>query len=152
MGYTHYWSKKKDISHKAWDKFLVDAQVVIDSSPVVIQYEWDDKYKPLLTSDEIRFNGRGDDGHETFSLKRHFVFRDYRPDADEDFDFCKTAQKPYDLVVVAVLALAKHHFGNRLNVSSDGERGDWVEGVAFLNEALMREDDELIANPIVDGE
>jgi len=65
----------------------------------------------------IRFNGKDDEGHETFMLT---------PDPS-DFNFCKTAQKPYDLVVVAILCLLAHRTDT--GVSSDGDRSDWAEGL-----------------------
>jgi hypothetical protein len=48
---------------------------------------------PFLGERQIQFNGVGDDSHETFHLTK----------ASQDFEFCKTAMKPYDDVVVAVM-------------------------------------------------
>ena len=68
----------------------------------------------------IRFNGKGEEGHETFMLT---------PDSQE-FNFCKTAQKPYDIVVVAILCLLAHHTSG-VTVSSDGGISDWTDGLAL---------------------
>ncbi len=43
------------------------------------------------------------------------------------FECCKTAYRPYDVLVTALLIAAKHHFGTAIRVSSDGESKDWDE-------------------------
>jgi hypothetical protein len=53
-------------------------------------------------------------------------------DKDKIFGFCKTAQKPYDVCVVACLILAKIHFGNDVKITSDGEVSDWEEGAKLV--------------------
>ena len=83
-----------------------------------------------ITDEEIRFNGReeGDRGHEIFSLQRKVDKRleDYatRLDRKYIFDFCKTARKPYDIVVCCLLVILKHRLGNMIEISSDGK--DWT--------------------------
>ena len=53
----------------------------------------------------------------------------YEPKADGlQFECCKTAFRPYDLGVTAFLIIAKHHLGDKLRVSSDGEDQHWEEG------------------------
>jgi hypothetical protein len=44
------------------------------------------------------------------------------------FECCKTAFRPYDLAVTAFLIIAKHHLGEKIHVSSDGEDEQWNEG------------------------
>jgi len=85
---------------------------------------------------EICFNGHVDDGgnYETF----HFNKQGGR-------EFTKTARKPYDLIVVACLAVAKDIFGEEIDVSSDGDHEDWEAGTAFASKVLERE----IQNPIM---
>jgi hypothetical protein len=81
-----------------------------------------------VSDDIIRFNGVGDDGHETFCLTKEA----------SGFEFCKTAGKPYDILACAILAAAKQHAGDGLNVSSDGDANDWVEGLSFASKVLKR--------------
>ncbi len=45
------------------------------------------------------------------------------------FEFCKTAFKPYDWAVTAFLVIAKHHLGDKIIVSSDGEMEHWHEAM-----------------------
>lgn len=67
--------------------------------------------------ERIRFNGVGERSHETFHLSNK-----------QDMNFCKTAFKPYDEVVTAVLIRAKYYFGEALSVGSDGYWSEWQAG------------------------
>jgi hypothetical protein len=79
----------------------------------------------------IHINGKGEDGHEDFLLRERFK------KAKEQWGFCKTAQKPYDLVVTAMLAVIEHYMGPELfSVSSDGWLDEWVNGVNLARVVL----------------
>ena len=71
----------------------------------------------------IFFNGIGEDSHEAFELPA--------PGWGWKWSFCNTAQKPYDEVVVACLAIFKHFLGDSFETSSDGNRDEWTDGVAL---------------------
>ena len=77
----------------------------------------------------------GEYGHETF-----LFLRDNKKDEFHKkllhFEFCKTAQKPYDLPVTAVLILAVKHFKDDVKVSSDGDAADWQAGIELVNKTL----------------
>ena len=60
----------------------------------------------------------GDCSHETF------VFDQDESDAPSDFRFCKTAFKPYDLVVTAALIVIAHAVP-AVRVGSDGGSAQW---------------------------
>src|SRR6266851_323091 len=81
----------------------------------------------------------GDCSYESFYLPRTWrPGRDATHDSEggylilgEDgkrFAFCKTAYRPYDVVVTALLILAKRHFGEAIRIASDGEDRDWEDG------------------------
>jgi hypothetical protein len=134
MGYTHYWQHGHDFKSEQWADVARFAADAIAKSGVVIT-GWDGSNGPLINADEISFNGQGEDGHETFRitrLKRELM--DYEADdkADPDaprFDFCKTARKPYDVVVVAILLYIHALTGTDvMEISSDGNIfGELVE-------------------------
>ena len=99
MGYTHYWSNDRSFTAAEWREVQKVARKVIKTAKaqgIALQFESDNSRPPFVGHDVIRFNGPGDDGHETFYLTRT---------ADE-FSFCKTARKPYDAAVVAILQAA----------------------------------------------
>lgn len=129
MGYTHYFGNKghKDDA-KNFLKVLADAKKLYESlpehSPSAGGYFSTEPLElfgglgvgePVFTETEIRFNGDDskDLSHETFSVSPT-VFH----------DFCKTARKPYDLMVCAVLISMKKHLQN-FSYSSDGDAEDW---------------------------
>jgi hypothetical protein len=47
---------------------------------------------------------------------------------NEIFEFCKTAYKPYDAVVTAVLIRAKEIYGTVVEIYSDGNWDEWRAG------------------------
>lgn len=126
MGYTHYIKQPQGIEPTTFARLSKEAARVAsiawseDLAGAGIAFEYNEPEKdPEFTAEVIRFNGKGDEGHETFMLT---------PEPQE-FNFCKTAQKPYDLVVVAILCLLAHR--TNAEVSSDGERSDWKAGLAL---------------------
>lgn len=113
MGYTHYFTHKSE--RKAFTKGqLASLEKVLDywQNEGVICYEYNQPNDPyLLNSTTIRFNGKGEDGHETF----YFAL------GKKDFNFCKTARKGYDQCVCEVLILLREYLGEKLELGSDGD-------------------------------
>lgn len=124
MGYTHYWDSV-DFTCDEWQRIKKAARLITNRSLVIVQYEDDDKRPPQIDDKMIRFNGVGDEGHETFLIKH----------TKNEWSFCKTARKDYDEIVVAVL-IAISIICPRFNWRSDGYPDDHAEGVALYNKAL----------------
>lgn len=78
-----------------------------------------------------------DGSYETFSIERQGRVGEYEVPNEKGlfFDCCKTAYRPYDLAVTAVLIALKHHFP-KCQVSSDGEDKDWLDGKFLCNNLL----------------
>jgi len=70
----------------------------------------------------LNFNGAREEAHETFVVREHFS-------ENLSFNFCKTAQKPYDVVVIACLIVLKHYLKDAIEVNSDGNCDDWIDGL-----------------------
>jgi hypothetical protein len=66
--------------------------------------------------------------HETFCWEGIPSISEWRKDEPETFDFCKTAYKPYDVVVTAILIRAKTIYGDCVKISSDGDWQEWQAG------------------------
>ncbi len=114
MGYTHYWNFIEEPSREKFVEFAEGVkQLVATAQEAGIEIA-DEEYG----DDKIVFNGVGANSHETFFVSADGV----------DFNFCKTAQKPYDTAVTASLILAKKIFGDNIKVSSDGAWSDWESG------------------------
>jgi hypothetical protein len=82
----------------------------------------------VINEEEIWFNGddKYDLDHETFHVKRD-------NDALESIGFCKTARKPYDVLVCCALISLKRHLRGAFDFTSDGTRSDWASAIAFYN-------------------
>ena len=150
MGYTHYYYRQKELDKKKFQDFKDDVVKLHRSLPEhtnsaggyhthqrVIIKGGDGTGSPHFSIDGICFNGdkEKDMYHETFNIPRvHMKER-----VDENgliFDFCKTARKPYDILVCASLIALKKHFGNDVKVSSDGDEEEWQPAIDFFEEVL----------------
>lgn len=156
MGYTHYYELKKEISQKKWDAFVKDVKTLRKHLPKHSHssggYFSDEplflngciQHKRAVFDDEkILFNGgdfsaskrkkiNGNGYYETEGLS-HETFYLSRKGGQE---FCKTARKPYDLMVQSVILLAKHHFKDDFSFSSDGELEDWQVAFRFVTKCF----------------
>lgn len=117
MGYTHYWELPKKLTEEDREGMELAVPIVrkiLERHANLVCFEAnqpDDD--PEVSKDRIRFNGKGDDGHETFL----FNFR------ESTSDFCKTNRRPYDIVICEVLLVLNALIPN-LSIRSDG----WEEG------------------------
>ena len=126
MGYTHYWRTRRgaDLHPR---QLIEDIGTLADASGLPLDRQ--------LGRDGIWINGVGDDGHETLV---------WPPDHEEDqswcsywpdwrFDFCKTARKPYDVVVTASLIAVKDRMGPDVIIGSDGQvPNEWLDGLLLF--------------------
>lgn len=95
----------------------------------------------------------GDCSYETFHLSRTWPQNDSRgphwigtDDKQYRFACCKTAYRPYDVVVTALLIAAKRHFGDAIRVNTDGEEKDWNDG-RILYTVATGDDGQRFAGP-----
>ena len=121
MGYTHYWNGTRAFTKHEWAEITLAANRILATTRVPLEDR-------EINDQHINLNGVGEDGHETFRLTRH-------PD---DFDFCKTARKPYDAVVTAILIAAARHGKDAIQVSSDGSPKEWKPGLTLVTAACGR--------------
>ena len=131
MGYTHYWRPTRDLTEDEWDNIRQVAKTILkDNHGIILDNEPTDSQNLSITYESILCNGIGDDGHETFYLTRKMR---------NDFEFCKTAQKPYDKYIVAML-IAVTQITDSITVSSDGDQSDWLEGLQLYVERCTLND------------
>lgn len=135
MGYTHYWSQQRDYTEAEWQQISATIKAIIAASDVAVASEYDrPNDAPEFTDDHILFNGVGDDGHETFGFMRK---------GEDDFQFCKTARKPYDEIVVACLIAASEMGVITWSSDGEGEPDYLTDGSALLRE-IQKETLELL--------
>lgn len=80
----------------------------------------------------------GDCSHETMLFERIKTLEEWEKQKENGlyFDFCKTAFKPYDLAVIALLIIAKYYLKDKIEVSSDGTEGQWFDGKLLCQQEL----------------
>jgi len=128
MGYTHYWTIKEELTPAQFKEWTEGVKAIVETAteagiPLGNGLGFD---APNIDETLVALNGVGEYGHETFGIRL----------GDEGFDFCKTAQKPYDSVVTASLIHAKKIFGDSIEIKSDGDWDDW-EGGQLLYETVF---------------
>lgn len=121
MGYTHYmqtdnWDRQDEIG---WEKALPIIRKILKRHKDTVQFEMDNPKRPVVSKKQIRFNGIGENGHETFLIVNS---EDQGGYGNKSFCFCKTARKPYDIVACEVL-LVLNAFCPHLSIGSDGFSG-----------------------------
>ena len=162
MGYTHYWTfkqpKKGTIreTERLFQRAVADCQLICRA--------WRDEHKGTMNSISgfsahattgkyggLHVNGKGELAHEDFIIRETFKLN-FREESTNigipsGFNFCKTAQKPYDTVVVACLIVLKHYLKDLIEVSSDGDASDWLDGLNFASRVLKTK----FSNPLGRG-
>jgi len=95
---------------------------------------------PIGAYGGIEVNGKKPENGETFALREHFT-----QNLEADFNtWCKTFQRPYDLVIQACLTVLKHRLGEAIEVKSDGTCDDWDAGVEYARQVTGLK----LSNPI----
>jgi hypothetical protein len=163
MGYTHRYVQGRDATRSEWKAITAATLRLLANLPernasarepfrhaplklCLLQERGvpdGDLGQPVVTNDEITFEGAGKHGteflgHETFFLRRNKARteREYLSDgvsvSGEDLQLCKTEQKPYDLVVCAVLIVANHLAPGCWEITSDGTKAEWHDALVWV--------------------
>ena len=130
MGYTHYWTITPHVPEpNELAGVAEDAAKIIAASEIAIR-GGHGSGEPDISPTGIHFNGDDtlDESYESFDLTVDL----------SGFNFCKTAQRPYDVVVTAVLLAAKDRLGSLIALSSDGDPVDWAAGLNLARRATGR--------------
>ena len=151
MGYTHYFQQIEELPKDKWNSFIKEVKTTLDEGKAILRFEFNSNKPPRIDEEVVRFNGIGDDGHETFYLSRVVIPRDNYDTLSDDqkyFRFCKTARKPYDKYVVKVLILMEKYFGDDVEIDSDG---DWdhikkLDMEEYVEHVLKREVNSTISS------
>jgi hypothetical protein len=149
MGYTHYWSikttkKKHDlINEERYQLGIRYCQRVIRHYQSTVPKGCDERLSGYSAHTKgeylgIEFNGSRGNDHETFMLAPHLLM--------ENGGFCKTARKPYDVVVVACLIIMSSVLPEVFQFESDGDCQDMLDSMILIENAIGN-DNELFRIP-----
>lgn len=139
MGYTHYIYRPVKNSGSAYfyGKLALDAKKLCDHANAngIRIRNGEGLGEPEFTEgsfaingDAKAFNNGRDLAHETFYWAGIPEQPEHRKVESDYFSFCKTAYKPYDAVVTAILIRAKTIYGDCVRISSDGDWQEWQAG------------------------
>ena len=135
MGYTHYWTVDRSLTDDEMAALGADVKAIVAASSVPVA-GWDGTGSPEYGTDDpddaryvprIALNGVGSDAHESFVISQH-----------HGWTFCKTAAKPYDVIVTASLLALRDRLGDAVHLSSDGDVPDWAPGRLLAEVTLGR--------------
>jgi hypothetical protein len=147
MGYTHYWGfKDETLKQEDFDKIVKDVKVIekyFKENDIVSRnaggYHKDNFAK--LDKNSVSYRG-WIVGKEIEEIEAISVNGDKEKELDHEnlyiqvgentWTFCKTARKPYDLIVTLILLSVKFHTRST-RVSSDGENEDWQHAFELFN-------------------
>lgn len=166
MGYTHYWTRVERLPATEFRIFSTACRAMAHAmegrtSNTAGGYSSDTPVhirgpsggfteKPTtgkFTRETVAFNGVGNLAHESFIVSRIYKVPDFKKDelpreehgyeSPVHWDFCKTARKPYDVVVVGSLHAADILFGpSRFRWSSDGNEEEHRDGQELAEKIL----------------
>ena len=103
-------SDKPAFTDTQWKAFQKDVKELLKATTIpVANGHGTDGTSPVFDDECIAFNGVEDDAHETCYVSK----------AEKEFEFCKTAHKPYDSLVVEVYKLVRKYLPDT-ELSSDG--------------------------------
>lgn len=143
MGYTHYWEFKNNTAPKniegGKEKFRHAVELfkecLNELNGKTLYPNWgNDAYtrevamvlaggngkgQPTINDELVLFNGEDKDNnsHESFYISL---------DEAGQWDFCKTARKPYDTAVCLALLSFKAAFGDDFGFTSNGGEKEWA--------------------------
>ena len=158
MGYTHYWSydpNKIENTEELRCKFRKAVSEIRKAASILRKFPFYHKDNaggfyndipcilkgglgegtPMINESQIWFNGDSSTkhNHETFSIQWY--------QNNSSRNFCKTARKPYDLLVCFALLALHDAFDNSqvFNFSSDGNAEDWKPALEFYEVVTKKE-------------
>ena len=102
LGFTRYWTWHGQPDEARVRAAVAEMKRIAEAHPDLVRVE--------ATETSIVINGLGEDEHEDFVFPGH-----------AGFNFCKTAEKPYDAIVRQCLLVARKYFGSQIDVRSDDE-------------------------------
>ena len=128
MGYTHYMSYKKVASDVTICKILDEIKVLLDENNLMkLITSKDLSTIPIFNKELILFNGieklSGDIFLFDFTERNEYIF-------------CKTNRKPYDIIVSLVLLSLSNNI-HEFTFSSDGTLEDWNFSI-YIYEKYIR--------------
>ena len=154
MGYAHRFTQHRDFNDAEWNNIQQSLKIAVRNLPATSTSAGGDyqgyeigicTYDPKTQRFDKKVNACADMVHDKKDGDSHITFDG---DADAGLDestmllckrmsdphsFCKTNGKPYDWLVVALLAIVQVHAPDVLTIRSDGDTDDIQPVINWLN-------------------
>lgn len=124
MGHTHSWKTTRTLTKVEIESFRYIFKLLVRKSNVPLDVDITNRSLTYL----VEFNGEGDDAYEDFTMLT----------SAQNFNFCKTNHKPYDLVVTATLIAAAALLPDWIKLDSDGDFKDWIAGYELVRAVVPK--------------
>ena len=121
MGMTHYWKRKPELPAQQFSEAIGNFRKIIKTLQISLAGA-DGFDEPVLTDEEIIFNGAEGTGCEPFAIRS---IQYPRPGRKDIFAHCKTEHMPYGMAVQCCLIILKHHLREDIKISSDSKEEYW---------------------------
>ncbi|KAA8613791.1 hypothetical protein A1F94_009004 [Pyrenophora tritici-repentis] len=140
MGYTHYWRwnfTNSKLLDETWSRLVEDTKAIVKAADIPLCKSATPGVPPVIdVTNGIHLNGADSDDYEDLF---------FHPELDRHHnEFCKTGERPYDVVVTAILLRASMLFGSAITVSSDGHWADWQSARYLISELWPEEEIECL--------
>jgi hypothetical protein len=132
VGYTNYWERDCELPIEAFSSAASDCKKVFKSLEVNLSGA-SGQLLPELNEYYIAFNGSEGLSCEDFVFS---VNQEARRGRERANGYCKTEKLPYDICVKIALIILKHHLGDSVVASSDGDDSDWREACQACQKIL----------------
>lgn len=175
MGYTHYWVQSRSFTPEEWEAIRTATNAVIASQTgretlgddalanddeIHLNGIGDDQHEPFhITRQLVPLSPQQQSMRDTikkktanpvdpFEIELKRMYCGGPDEAPHTYNFCKTAGKPYDAAVTAVLSIVNHYAAAVFAISSDGEAQDWADGIRLASGAIQAP----VTNPILSAQ
>ena len=146
MGYCHNWGRPMEVSPEIFSSYVEEVKKLRRAiRPTFWFFGGGIKITgamgwgpPEFKSEIINFNGRP--MCENFLITRNYSTKYKDPSPNDDglfWDYVKTNERPYDVLVTAALLSFRHHVPEVL-IESSGDRDDWQKGIALYERVTQR--------------
>ncbi len=139
-GYTHYFNWQQPPDDAPLAACIQRMSLILEAAGDRIAGP-DGTGSPIVEELSLSFNGRSPNDWEPFIFP-----------GQAGFNFCKTAWKPYDAAVTAILITARDCFPQTtLLIASDGSWDDWSAGADLYTEVFSGRPPESLAVELSGG-
>ena len=145
MGYTVYFEISPVLDAEKFETFSEQVRQILGEAKVlgikIVNGMGKVNTEPIVNKELILFNGKEKDACESLFIQR--VEGSSRKKNDRlVFNFCKTARKPYDLIVKATLVMLKHNFPESV-IQADGTISDFDAAIKLCEKLFGKINFEL---------